>query len=75
MLMKGLSIKAFHLSFDLLQHPERLKVAADHLLPRLKDGIYAPVIDQTYPLNQVRAAYTRLASNHQFGKVVIEVAT
>ena len=74
MVMKGLSIKAFHLSFDLLQHPDRLKVATDHLLPRLKDGTYAPVIDQTYTLDRVRDAYMHLSSNRQFGKVVIEVA-
>ena len=74
MVMKSLSIKAFHLSFDLLQHPDRLKVATEHLLPRLKDGTYTPIIAQTYTLDQVRDAYKHLASNHQFGKLVIEVA-
>ena len=74
MLGKGLSIKAFHLAFDLLQHPNRLKIATDHLLPRLEDGTYKPTIDQTYTLEQTRDAYTRLASNLQFGKVMIEVA-
>ena len=74
MVMKGLSIKAFRLSFDLLQHPDRLNVATDHLLPRSKDGTYTPIIDQTYPLDQVRDAYKYLASNRQFGKLVIDIA-
>ncbi|PZD75160.1 Quinone oxidoreductase 1 [Acaryochloris thomasi RCC1774] len=73
MVGKGLSIKAFHLVFDLLQHPDRLKIAIEHLLPRLEDGTYAPVIDQIYPLEKFQEAYQRLASNQQFGKVVIEV--
>lgn len=73
MIAKGLSIKSFHLSFDLLQHSNRLKVATDHLLPRLKNGTYSPVIAKAYTLNQVQEAYTYLASNNQFGKVVIEV--
>lgn len=74
MVGKGLSIRAFHLVLDLLQHPDRLKIAIAHLLPRLEDGSYTPIIDQTYPLEKVQEAYQRLASNQQFGKVVIKVA-
>lgn len=72
MFNKGLSIKAFHLAFDLLQHPDRLKLASAHLLPRFENGTYLPIIDQSYPLSQVQDAYMRLASNNQFGKIVIQ---
>jgi len=73
MIGKGLTIKTFHLAFDLLQHPDRLKTATEHLLPRLEDGTYKPIVDEIYSLEQVQDAYTRLASNQQFGKVMIEV--
>lgn len=34
-------------------------------------GWYAPVIDQTFPLAQTRAAHERLESGAQFGKIVL----
>ena len=74
MITKGLSIKVFHLSFDLLQHTERLRVAINHLLPRLKDGTYVPVIDRTYPLERIREAYAHMASNRQFGKIMLQIS-
>lgn len=73
MIMKSLSIKTFHLSFDLIQHPERFKAATQYLMPRLVDGTYAPIIARTYSLEQVRDAYQYMASNQQFGKLVIEI--
>ncbi|MFK8182414.1 MAG: zinc-dependent alcohol dehydrogenase family protein [Phormidesmis sp.] len=73
MLNKGLSITAFHLVLDLLQHPERLEQAIAHLLPRFKDGTYRPIIDRSYPLLRVQDAYARMASNQQFGKVAVHM--
>lgn len=73
MLTKGLTLKSFHLAFDLLQHPERLKVATDHLLPYLSDGTYRPVIEQIYPLHDVQEAYRHLSSNRQFGKLMVQI--
>lgn len=75
MMPKAVSITTFHLVFDLFQHPDRLEAATDHLLPRLENGTYTPIIDGTYSLDHARDAYARLASNKQFGKVVIEVAS
>lgn len=74
MLRKGLTVKSFHLSFDLFQHPERFRVATDHLLPRLQNGTYIPAIEKIYCLENSQEAYRHLASNRQFGKIAIEVA-
>lgn len=44
----------------------------DRVAKLVDSGVIAPVIDRTYPLEQTRAAYERLAS-HPRGKVVIAV--
>lgn len=73
MIGKGLSIKTFHLGFDLAQHGDRLRAAKDYLLPKFASGKFRSQIDRTFSLDQAPAAYQRLASNQQVGKVVIEV--
>jgi putative PIG3 family NAD(P)H quinone oxidoreductase len=47
--------------------------AAD-VLPLLERGVVAPVVDSVFPLECIRDAHERLASNATFGKVVIQVA-
>ena len=73
MLTKGLTVRTFHVGFDLFAYPDRLAAARDHLLPGLDSGAYTPVIDSTFPLDEAAKAYERLASNRQLGKVVIAV--
>jgi len=55
---------------------ERLDIAqrftAD-LLPALADGRLRPLIDRVFPLREVLAAQTYLASNAQVGKIVLMV--
>ena len=74
MLAKGLTVRTFHVGFDLFAYPDRLAAARDRLLPGLNSGAYKPVIDSTFPLDDAAKAYERLASNQQLGKVVIEVS-
>jgi len=45
----------------------------DHILPRLQDGRYAPVIDNVFPLDRISDAYDRMASNDQFGKILLDI--
>ena len=73
MIGKGVAIKTYHVVLDLLQQPQRFQKASDHLLPKLAEGIYHPVIDQVFTFDQARLAYERLASNQQFGKIVIDL--
>jgi NADPH2:quinone reductase len=46
---------------------------AAHVVPLLARRTLRPVLDKTFALEDVRAAYERLESNETFGKVVIEM--
>jgi NADPH:quinone reductase-like Zn-dependent oxidoreductase len=46
---------------------------AAHVVPLLARRSVRPVLDQTFALEDVRAAYERLESNETFGKVVIQM--
>ena len=48
---------------------------ARDVLPLLADGRVRPNLDRTFPLTDVREAYSYLASNKSFGKVVLELST
>jgi putative PIG3 family NAD(P)H quinone oxidoreductase len=66
--MKGTSLRA---------RPLEEKIAATQafareVVPLLATGRVKPVIDQVFPLSEIRRAHERLESNQSFGKVVIE---
>jgi putative PIG3 family NAD(P)H quinone oxidoreductase len=42
------------------------------VLPHLEEGTLKPVIDQVFPMREVRAAHERMESNESFGKIVLE---
>jgi NADPH:quinone reductase-like Zn-dependent oxidoreductase len=44
---------------------------ASHVLPLVVRGLVRPVIDRTYPIEEIRAAHERLESNATFGKIVL----
>lgn len=73
MISNGLAIRTFHLGFDLSDHAVRFDRAKAYLLPKLESGEFKPLIDKTFPLIDTRAAYERLASNEQIGKIMIDV--
>ncbi len=74
MMRKGFAVTGFHVGFHLLSQSDRLKVASAHLLPRWQDGTYKAVIDKRFAFEDVAKAYEHLASNSQFGKVVVEMS-
>jgi NADPH:quinone reductase-like Zn-dependent oxidoreductase len=43
----------------------------DRVMALVGSGTIAPVVDGTYPLGEVEAAFARLESGEQFGKVVV----
>ena len=52
----------------------KAKLAAaleEHVLPLLARGIAKPVIDSTYPLDDVRGAHARMDSGGHVGKIVL----
>ena len=52
-----------------------VRLFASRVVPLLARGALRAVVDSTFPLSDVRAAYERLESNETFGKVVLEVAS
>ncbi len=50
-----------------------VRLFAAHVVPLFARGLLRPVLDTVFPLDEVRAAHTRLESNETFGKVVLQV--
>jgi NADPH:quinone reductase-like Zn-dependent oxidoreductase len=46
----------------------------DAIMQALGEGALVPPVDSVYPLAEGRAAFERLASGAQFGKIVLKVA-
>ena len=55
-------------------HGAKIFFARD-VVPLLADGRVQPNLDRTFALSDVREAYSYLASNKNFGKVVLELST
>ena len=47
------------------------RIFSTQVVPLLADGRLRPVVDSTFPMDDVRAAHERLESNETFGKVVL----
>ena len=47
------------------------EACAQDLLPHLLSGAIKPVVDSSFPLEDIAAAHERLASNEQVGKIVM----
>jgi NADPH:quinone reductase-like Zn-dependent oxidoreductase len=45
----------------------------DAVVQALSEGALVPVVDAVYPLEEARAAYERLSSGDQFGKIVLRL--
>jgi NADPH:quinone reductase-like Zn-dependent oxidoreductase len=73
-MMKGFSIRAFHVVLHLMQHRERWERAKAIITDGLDAGRLKPVIDTTFPLERIAEAYQHLESNTQAGKVVVTVS-
>jgi len=73
MLGRGLSLSGFHLRFGLLQHEERRQEMIGHVTERLLNGRYKPEIAREFAFSEVPDAYRFMASNEQFGKIVVAV--
>jgi putative PIG3 family NAD(P)H quinone oxidoreductase len=46
---------------------------AQEVLPLFEKGIVQPVIDSTFPIEDVRLAHERMESNASFGKIVLRI--
>jgi NADPH:quinone reductase-like Zn-dependent oxidoreductase len=58
-----------------LKHRDRLVRGRDFVLDAVANGkLPKPVIDQVFPLDNVRKAYDRMRSGQQTGKIIVSVA-
>jgi NADPH:quinone reductase-like Zn-dependent oxidoreductase len=69
----GLIVKGFHLAWLMLDHPERRRIAVDHLNEGLANDTYNPRIDKVFFFSELADAYRHMASNAQLGKIVVEM--
>jgi zinc-binding alcohol dehydrogenase/oxidoreductase len=47
----------------------------DAIVEHFRAGRLRPVVDRVYALDDARAAFERMASGEQFGKLVVRIAT
>ncbi len=73
--MKRLRVTGTVLRSRLLEEKIPLAQATErHLLPLFRSGALKPVIDAVVPMQDIRDALTRMASNETVGKVVLSWA-
>jgi len=71
---KGLAIHGYTL-FEITQSkdPARLARAKDFIFQGLESGSLQPLIDRTFPFDQIQQAHDYMESNQQVGKIVMIV--
>ena len=71
-LAKGLTIRGYTL-FEIVKNPEMLKRGKAFIYKGLESGSLKPIIDRTFPLEDIAEAHRYMASNQQKGKIVVTV--
>ncbi len=71
-LAKGLSIRGYTL-FEVTQDVQRLQKGKDFIYKGLAEKALVPVIDKSFPLEEIVEAHRYLETNQQCGKIVVTV--
>ena len=71
-LAKGLSVRGYTL-FEIVKNPEMLASGKQFIYDRLESGALKPIIDRTFPLENIVEAHRYMESNQQKGKIVVTV--
>ncbi len=71
MLLKRVKFTGFHVIFHMWAIPERWAEVQAHILPKLKDGTYKPLIAKTFDLDDVAEAYAFMEAGTQQGKIIV----
>ena len=72
MLAKSLTITGYQV-LDYVREPARLERARKSIFAGLESGALKPVIDRTFPLDEIAEAHRYMESNVQCGKIVVTV--
>jgi NADPH:quinone reductase-like Zn-dependent oxidoreductase len=71
-LSKTLTLRGY-LVHEIIRNPDSLERAKAFILGGLEAGALRPVIDRTFPFEQMVEAHRYLESSEQFGKIVVTV--
>lgn len=69
-LAKGLTIRGYTL-FEIVKNPDMLERGKEYIYRGLESGSLKPIIDRTFPLEDIAEAHRYMASNQQKGKIVV----
>jgi NADPH:quinone reductase len=69
---KGLTIRGYTL-FEIVRDPEKLARGKQFIYSGLESGALKPIIDRTFPLEEIADAHRYMESNQQKGKIVVTV--
>jgi NADPH:quinone reductase-like Zn-dependent oxidoreductase len=72
MLLKRVKMTGFHIIFHMWNIPERWEEVKAHIIPKLKDGTYKPLIAKTFSLEDVAEAYAFMEAGTQQGKIILK---
>ena len=70
MLAKRLAIKS-HSLFDTMRDANARERGQRYVFDRVKSGALSPIIDSTFPLDDVVASHRHMESNEQKGKIIV----
>jgi NADPH:quinone reductase len=71
-LAKGLTVRGYTL-FEIVRDPERMARGKRFVYKGLESGALKPIIDRTFPLENIVEAHRYMESNQQKGKIVVTV--
>jgi NADPH:quinone reductase-like Zn-dependent oxidoreductase len=71
-LQKGLNIKGYTL-FEIVSDPAKLEKAKQYIYDGLDAGKLKPILDRSFPLEQIADAHRYMESNQQTGKIIVTV--
>jgi NADPH:quinone reductase-like Zn-dependent oxidoreductase len=71
-LARGLTVRGYSI-FEVVNFPDMFARGKAAVLAGLHQGVFRPVIDRTFALDEVAAAHRHMESNAQRGKIVVTV--
>ena len=71
-LSKGLTLRGYTL-FEIVTNPEKLARGKQFIYNGIESGALKPIIDRTFPLQNIVEAHMYMESNRQKGKIVVTV--
>jgi len=72
MLSKGLTLRGYTL-FEIVKESEKLARGKSYVYDGLQSGALKPIIDRTFPLEEIVQAHKFMESNQQKGKIVVTI--